>query len=89
MKVARFDNGKIGLVVDAGLIDVSDIAGAGDGAWPDTAPLRLIRDFATLRPQLEEAAQTRQAVPLDSVRLETPVPWPMPGTMWSLCQPMA
>ncbi|MCB2065184.1 MAG: fumarylacetoacetate hydrolase family protein [Erythrobacter sp.] len=76
MKIARFDNGKIGLLTDAGLVDVSDIAGAGDGQWPDTAPLRLIRDFAALRPQLQAALETRAAVPLESVRLETPVPWP-------------
>ncbi len=76
MKVARFNNGRIGLVEGAGLIDVSDIVGAGDGQWPDTAPLRLIRDFAALRPQLKAAAQTREAIALDRVRLETPVPWP-------------
>lgn len=76
MKVVRFDNGKIGLLTDAGLIDVSDIAESGDGQWPDTAPLRLIRDFERLRPQLEQAAATREAVALDSVKLETPVPWP-------------
>lgn len=76
MKVARFNNGKIGLLTDAGLVDVSDIAGAGDGAWPDVAPLRFIRDFDSLRPQLEEAVQSRAAIDPESVQLETPVPWP-------------
>ncbi len=76
MKVARFDNGKIGLLTDAGLVDVSDIAGAGDGSWPDVAPLRFIRDFEALRPQLEAALESRAAIDPSSVRLETPVPWP-------------
>lgn len=79
MKVARFDGGRIGIVTGSAadaLIDVSDIVGAPAGDWPDTAPLRLIRDFAALRPALEEAVSTRKAVPLAAVRLETPVPWP-------------
>lgn len=80
MRLARYDGGKIGLVVDGGVIDVSDIAGATtDGSapqWPDTAPLRLIRDFEKLRPALEAAMRERAPEPLDGVRLETPVPWP-------------
>lgn len=76
MRLARFDGGKIGVVTDRGLVDVSDLVGAPAQDWPDTASLRLIRDFARLRPQLEQAAAERAAQPLDQVRLETPVPWP-------------
>jgi 2-keto-4-pentenoate hydratase/2-oxohepta-3-ene-1,7-dioic acid hydratase in catechol pathway len=36
---------------------------------------RLIASFDALRPQLDEA-QKRPGVPLASVRLETPIPWP-------------
>ncbi len=76
MRLARFDGGKIGLVGESGLVDVSDLVGAPAADWPDTASLRLIREFDSLRPQLEAALAERTAVPLESVHLETPVPWP-------------
>lgn len=76
MRVARFDGGRIGIVEDGGIVDVSDIAGAPALEWPDTVSLRLIRDFENLRPALKAAAEERAPVPLESVRLETPVPWP-------------
>lgn len=76
MKIARFDGGRIGLVVGDAIVDVTDAAGVDTGQWPPVGPLRLIADFDNLRPKLLKAAQTATPIPLASVRLDTPVPWP-------------
>jgi 2-keto-4-pentenoate hydratase/2-oxohepta-3-ene-1,7-dioic acid hydratase in catechol pathway len=57
------------------VIDVSSVEGLADGQWPPVAMNRLIADFAKYRPALEKAAQG-PGVPLSSVKLLTPVPWP-------------
>ncbi|HWU01448.1 MAG TPA: fumarylacetoacetate hydrolase family protein [Novosphingobium sp.] len=76
MKIANFDGGRIGVVLDDAIVDVSAVAGVVPGEWPPVGPLRLIRDFDRLRPAIEAAAAEGQRLPLASVRLETPVPWP-------------
>ncbi len=73
MKITRFDNGQIGLVIDDRIVDVSDVLDDDVHAWLPVAMNRLIADFARLRPALEAAAQ-RPGVPLASVTLRTPVP---------------
>lgn len=76
MKIARFDGGKIGIVLGDDIVDVTEACGLAPGEWPPVGPVRLIRDFAQLRPAIEAAASSGARVPLASVRLETPVPWP-------------
>jgi 2-keto-4-pentenoate hydratase/2-oxohepta-3-ene-1,7-dioic acid hydratase in catechol pathway len=76
VRIARFDGGRIGVVVGEDIVDVSAAAGVTPGEWPPVGPVRLIRDFDALRPAIEAAAATGAKLPLASVRLETPVPWP-------------
>jgi 2-keto-4-pentenoate hydratase/2-oxohepta-3-ene-1,7-dioic acid hydratase in catechol pathway len=76
MKIARFNGGRIGIVVGDTIRDVTAAAGIDPAEWPPVGPLRLIANFATLRDKLVAAAQTAPAMPLDEARLETPVPWP-------------
>ena len=73
MKLTRFNQGQIGLVIGERIVDVSDLIGTDALAWPPVAMNHLIADFARLRPALEAAAQ-RPGVPLASVLLRTPVP---------------
>ena len=75
MKIARFDADRIGVLQGDGIIDVTDVAGAQSGEWPPVAMNRLIADFPRHRARLARAMSGR-AVPLTSVRLLTPVPWP-------------
>jgi 2-keto-4-pentenoate hydratase/2-oxohepta-3-ene-1,7-dioic acid hydratase in catechol pathway len=75
MKIARFGDDRIGIVKDATIVDVTRAAGAEPGEWPPVAMNRLIANFAEIRPKLEAGAREK-GVPLDSVRLLTPVPWP-------------
>lgn len=73
MKITRFDDGRIGIVVDDRIVDVSHLIGGDFGAWPPVAMNRLIADFAALRPRLEAAARGA-GTPLQLARLLTPVP---------------
>ena len=73
MKITRFDQGQIGVVVGDRIVGVSDLLGGDVQAWPPVAMNRLIADFTRLKPALEAAAQ-RPGVPLSSVKLQTPVP---------------
>ena len=74
MKLALFDDQRLGLVVDGGLVDVT-----GALPWPhDPDPLtagwwrRLCRDLAAVRPALLDAAGG-EVIPVEAVRLRAPV----------------
>jgi 2-keto-4-pentenoate hydratase/2-oxohepta-3-ene-1,7-dioic acid hydratase in catechol pathway len=75
MKLARFDDDRIGIVRDDTIIDVTGIVEARPREWPPVAMNRLIANFGRYRGKLE-AAEKGQGKPLSSVRLLTPVPWP-------------
>lgn len=77
MKLALFDDYRLGVVsadgrqiadVTAALPELHDPEPLGAGWW-----LRLCRDFAALRPRLEQAARMVAARPLDAVQLRAPV----------------
>jgi 2-keto-4-pentenoate hydratase/2-oxohepta-3-ene-1,7-dioic acid hydratase in catechol pathway len=76
MKIARFDDDRIGVIRGDQIIDVTAAADAQPGAWPPVAMNRLIADFAEYRPKLERAAASGKGLPLSSVKLLTPIPWP-------------
>jgi 2-keto-4-pentenoate hydratase/2-oxohepta-3-ene-1,7-dioic acid hydratase in catechol pathway len=75
MKLARFDDDRIGIVRDDAIIDVTGIVEARPREWPPVAMNRLIANFGRYRGKLE-TAEKGQGKPLSSVRLLTPVPWP-------------
>jgi len=77
MKIARFNEGRIGIVVDdAHLVDITDLIGADVAAWPPVAATRLIAEFSARRPQITQALPTLPRLPLAGLVLRTPVPWP-------------
>ena len=73
MKIARFNDGLVGIVVGDRIVDVSDLLGPDLRAWPRLAMNRLIADFPRFRAALAAASQ-QDGVPLSSVKLLTPVP---------------
>lgn len=75
MRIASFDGHKIGAIVGDEMVELEG-AQTGPAAWPPTAMLRFIARFDAERKILEQAIATAPRVPLASVRLETPVPWP-------------
>ena len=74
MKIARFDEGRIGVVLGDDLVDVTDVLGIDPGEWPAVGANRLIRDFAQHADAIAEASESEPRVPLSSVTLRTPVP---------------
>jgi 2-keto-4-pentenoate hydratase/2-oxohepta-3-ene-1,7-dioic acid hydratase in catechol pathway len=76
VRLAVFDDSRLGLVRDGDVVDVSDLAGAGGARWPPVFLLRVIEDFDRLRPRLLDALERRSGVPLDRVRLAAPVVFP-------------
>ncbi|GAA2741554.1 hypothetical protein GCM10009868_08060 [Terrabacter aerolatus] len=76
MRIARFDDDRIGVVVGEGIVDVTDALELSAGEWPPVGMNRLIRDFALVRPVLTQASTQGLGRPLSEVTLRTPVPWP-------------
>jgi 2-keto-4-pentenoate hydratase/2-oxohepta-3-ene-1,7-dioic acid hydratase in catechol pathway len=75
MRLARFDNDRIGVVRGDNIFDVTEVAGARPGEWPPVAMTRLIAQFSEYRQKMMRAI-SGPGIPLRSVKLLTPVPWP-------------
>ena len=76
MKIARFDEGRIGVVKDDEIYDVSAACGIDPKEWPPVGIVRVIADWASLRPKIEAAIAGGSGRPLSAVKLQTPDPWP-------------
>jgi len=76
VRIARFDEGRLGVVVgEDEIVDVTDVLGVDLAEWPPVASTRLIAQFPAYVDRLAEAADTGPRRPLSSVVLRTPVPW--------------
>ena len=75
MKIARFNDNRIGVVRGETIVDVTDIIDPNPSAWPPVAMNRLIAEFGEYRGKLERAA-AGMGMALNGVRLLTPIPWP-------------
>jgi len=75
MKIASFDGNRIGLIVGDDIVEIVPAA-SGAAAWPPTGMVRFISDFEERREEIERLLASGPRLPLASVRLETPVPWP-------------
>lgn len=77
MKITRFNEGRIGVIVDAAhLVDITSLVGEDATSWPPVGTCRLIDRFATQRPRIEAALPSLPRLSLSNVTLRTPVPWP-------------
>ncbi|NUZ08092.1 fumarylacetoacetate hydrolase family protein [Piscinibacter koreensis] len=76
MKIARFNEGRIGVVQNDQVVDLTETLKVDPAEWPPVGMLRVIRDFDSLRAVIEERLQADRGVPLSSVRLQTPIEWP-------------
>lgn len=75
MKLAVFDDNRVGLVEGEVLYDVTDAVPGASDPWPPVFINRLIADWATLSPRLVEARAHAAPRPLASVVLKSPVPF--------------
>ncbi|MBO0875763.1 MAG: hypothetical protein J2P19_20480, partial [Pseudonocardia sp.] len=73
MKLALFDDLRLGVVTEEGVVDVTPVL-PGHDRDPVTAGWwrGLCRDFLTLRPELEAAGKAGTPVPLAEARLRAP-----------------
>jgi 2-keto-4-pentenoate hydratase/2-oxohepta-3-ene-1,7-dioic acid hydratase in catechol pathway len=76
VKLTRFDGGRIGVVRDETIYDVSAACGVDPAEWPPVGIVRVIANWEALQPAIEAALRTGTGTPLAEVRLETPDPWP-------------
>jgi len=77
MKIGFFDDYKLGVITREGIIDVSSLVSEIPRLGPHDLINGLIAHYETYRGRLEEAAGSRRAVPLASVRLRAPLPRPV------------
>ena len=76
MKLAFFDDFKLGVIGDGTVVDVSDAVSGISHTSPQDLINRLIEDFDDFREALQQAADSGSGVPLESVRLRPPLPKP-------------
>ena len=77
MKLAYFDDFRLGVVVGDAVFDVSAVVKDIPHVVPQDIMAGLIERFATYRPRLEKAASQGKGIPLTSVRLRPPLPRPV------------
>ncbi len=74
MKICRFDDGRLGVVQNHEVIDVTRVLDALPARhWPFPMHDEFIAHFATLRPAIEAAAASGKRHPVKSVKLLSPV----------------
>jgi 2-keto-4-pentenoate hydratase/2-oxohepta-3-ene-1,7-dioic acid hydratase in catechol pathway len=74
MRICRFNDNRLGLVMDDGIHDVSNVLAAIPASgYPLPTHDLLIANLATLRPLMEQAAKGMPAIKVDSVKLLSPV----------------
>tara|TARA_B100000530_G_scaffold260126_1_gene173347 strand:- start:2667 stop:3593 length:927 start_codon:yes stop_codon:yes gene_type:complete len=76
MKLAYFDNFQLGILTDKGLVDVSHIIMDIPHTNPGNLMNGLIENFENYRSKLETAAENGVAFPLDSIKIQPPLPKP-------------
>ena len=76
MKLAYFDNFQLGVLTDKGLVDVSHIIMDIPHTNPGNLMNGLIEDFENYRSKLETAAEKGVAFPLNSIKIQPPLPKP-------------
>ncbi|WP_432198262.1 fumarylacetoacetate hydrolase family protein [Streptomyces sp. bgisy027] len=73
MKLALFDGGRIGVVKDSEMVDVTSAVPDFSSGYAQNHWLRLCADFEELRESLEQAAATGPRLPIEQVTLDAPV----------------
>ena len=76
MKLAYFDNFQLGVLNDKGLVDASHIIMDIPHTNPGNLMNGLIENFENYRSKLETAAEKGVAFPLDSIKIQPPLPKP-------------
>ncbi len=76
MKLAFFDDYKLGVVVGDKIVDVSAVAKGIKALGPQDVMRGVIEQFGTLKGKLAAAAKKGKGKPLSKVKLRPPLPKP-------------
>jgi 2-keto-4-pentenoate hydratase/2-oxohepta-3-ene-1,7-dioic acid hydratase in catechol pathway len=76
VKLCFFDDWKLGIVGDTGVVDVTDQLADIPRVHPQDLMAGLITRFADYRARLQQSAATGRGVPMDRVRIRPPLPRP-------------
>ncbi len=76
MKLAFFDNYKLGVVVGDKIVDVSAIAKGIKALGPQDVIRGVIENYSKLKGKLAEAAKKGKGKPLSKIKLRAPLPRP-------------
>jgi len=76
MKIASFNQGRIGIVEGDFVADVSHVIGHEPGNWPPIGMLRFIASWNDVKSWLLTELRTAKRIPLAEVQLNCPIVWP-------------
>ena len=77
MKLAYFDDFRLGVVTGDRIVDVTSVVSDLPHLEPQDLMGALIRAFSGYRGALDSAVRANDGIPIDSVRIRPPVPRPM------------
>ena len=77
MKIAHFDDFKLGIVTGQSIVDVTAVTADIPHIGPHDRIAGLIERFAQYRPKLEAAVAAGKPIPLGQVKLRAPLPRPV------------
>ncbi|HVX75490.1 MAG TPA: fumarylacetoacetate hydrolase family protein [Bradyrhizobium sp.] len=76
MKIVDFNEGRIGVIDGADVVDVSEIVSYDPAAWPPTGMLRFIASFPELERKIGDLLANGRRIPLAQAKLNCPITWP-------------
>lgn len=76
MKLATFNENRLGVVIGDEIVDITTVAGIDPASWPPTGMVGLIGAFERLKPAIEAGIGTLPRLPLSKARLQCPLVWP-------------
>jgi 2-keto-4-pentenoate hydratase/2-oxohepta-3-ene-1,7-dioic acid hydratase in catechol pathway len=76
MKIARFDSGRIGVVLGDQIADVTALVPGPVASWPPMDTVRLIEKYSGNLASIADATESAPRLPLRDVELNCPVEWP-------------
>ena len=76
MKLAFFDDYKLGVITENEIVDISSTLNDISYHTPQELITMVIEDFDNLRSKVADAAQNNSLIPLDKVSLKAPLPQP-------------
>lgn len=76
MKFATFNDNRLGVVIEDGIVDITAAAGVDAASWPPIGMVGLIGNFDRLKPAIKAAVKAGPRLALSTVELRCPIAWP-------------